>query len=258
MPFSFVYDGQPSEKWLAEWPRKYETEKLDAARTRHTFIWAEPKTGMEIRCTAVVYADYPAAEWTLYFKNAGKENTAILEDIRGIDVVFERRAEGEFVLHGNRGDWCTADSFEPFRKTLLPKAARWFTSHGGRPTNHAWPYYNLQMPGGGVFLAFGWPGQWTAGFIRDEGRGLRVLAGQETTHLSLPPGEQVRSPLIALLFWEGGDTVRAQNLWRRWMIAHNLPRTSDSRLPVTGSAASWSPKQVCSARGRVSSLTVPR
>jgi hypothetical protein len=31
-----------------------------------------------------------------------------------------------------------------------------------------------------------------------------------------------------MLFWQGGDTVRAQNLWRRWMIAHNLPRTADA------------------------------
>jgi hypothetical protein len=43
------------------------------------------------------------------------------------------------------------------------------------------------------------------------------------THFRLLPGEEVRTPLVALQFWQG-DWVVAQNVWRRWMIAHNLPR----------------------------------
>ena len=38
--------------------------------------------------------------------------------------------------------------------------------------------------------------------------GLRVEAGQELTHLSLKPGEEIRTPLIAMLFWRGTDVVR--------------------------------------------------
>jgi alpha-galactosidase len=80
------------------------------------------------------------------------------------------------------------------------------------------------MPGAGVILAIGWPGQWAASFARDGGRGLRVIAGQQLTHFRLKPGEEARTPLVAALFWRGADTVRAQNLWRRWFLAHNLPR----------------------------------
>ncbi len=80
-------------------------------------------------------------------------------------------------------------------------------------------------------LAVGWPGQWATTFVRDAERGLRITAGQELTHLVLQPGEQVRTPLIALLFWQGRDIVGAQNLWRRWMWAHNVPRTADGKLP---------------------------
>jgi alpha-galactosidase len=106
-----------------------------------------------------------------------------------------------------------------------------FASFGGRPTNHAWPYYNLQFPGGGVFVAIGWLGQWASSFVRDEAAGLRLVAGQELTHLVLKPGEEIRTPLTAMLFWQGTDLVNAQNLWRRWMLAHNLPRTADGKLP---------------------------
>ena len=48
----------------------------------------------------------------------------------------------------------------------------------------------------------------------------------------LKPGEEIRTPLIALLFWKGDDVVRAQNLWRRWFIAHNLARTHGQTQPA--------------------------
>ena len=49
------------------------------------------------------------------------------------------------------------------------------------------------------------------------------------THFKLLPGEEVRTPLVALLFWKG-DRSRSQNLWRRWMLAHNSPRPG-GKLP---------------------------
>ena len=58
---------------------------------------------------------------------------------------------------------------------------------------------------------------------------MNVIGGQELTHLKLLPGEEIRTPLIVLQFWQGG-WVRSQNIWRRWMIAHNLPRPG-GKLP---------------------------
>ena len=52
----------------------------------------------------------------------------------------------------------------------------------------AWPYYNLEMPGGGLVLAIGWPGQWAADFHCDEAGRLRIRAGQEATRFKLLPG----------------------------------------------------------------------
>ena len=86
------------------------------------------------------------------------------------------------------------------------------------------------MPGGGLLLAVGWPGQWATAFVRDGKNGLKIVAGQELTHLSLRPGEEIRTPLVALLFWEGSDVARSQNLWRRWVMAHNMPRRN-GKLP---------------------------
>jgi alpha-galactosidase len=35
-----------------------------------------------------------------------------------------------------------------------------------------------------------------------------------------------------MLFWKGADLARAQNLWRRWMLAHNVPQTAEGKPPT--------------------------
>ena len=75
-------------------------------------------------------------------------------------------------------------------------------------------------------MAVGWPGQWASSFTRDAATNLQVKAGQQLTQLYLNPGEQIRTPLIALFFWQGTNVVRAQNLWRHWYMAHEIPRVN--------------------------------
>jgi alpha-galactosidase len=230
-PFSFRYDGKRSADLLKRWPVKRSTKRLDDQRTRHTLVWRDPRTHLTVRCVAIAYGDFPVAEWTVYLKNDGSRDTPILEDIQALDARFERDGGSEFVLHHYRGDFCTADGYEPYDTTLEPRSCRSFAPFGGRPTNLAFPYYNLEMPGEGVIVVVGWPGQWASRFERDESNGLHIRAGQELTHLRLRPGEEIRTPLMALLFWKGNDRIRSQNLWRRWMMAHNMPRPG-GKLPA--------------------------
>ena len=53
--------------------KKAEAKKLNASRTQHLLVRTDPRTGLEVCCVAVQYADFPAIEWTVYFKNTGKE-----------------------------------------------------------------------------------------------------------------------------------------------------------------------------------------
>ncbi|MBN1126244.1 MAG: NPCBM/NEW2 domain-containing protein [Sedimentisphaerales bacterium] len=231
LPFAFLYDGEASDALLRTWPGRMETTRLDAKRIRYTRTWKHPNSNLEIRFVAVDYTDFPAIEWTLYFKNIGSGNTPIISNIQALDVSLERAAAGDFALHAWRGDTCSPVLYQPLTETLPPNTNRCFAPTDGRATNHAFPYYKVQMPGGGILLAVGWPGQWSSCFTTDNDRHLRIIAGQELTHLTLRPGEEIRTPLIAILFWKGEDTVRAQNLWRRWMWAYNVPRTKDGKLP---------------------------
>jgi alpha-galactosidase len=236
--FSFTYGGKPSAELLKEWEVKRAIRPLDDQRTQHTISYTDPKTGLALRCVAVEYRDYPTLEWTLYFKNTGQQDTPILADIRALDVTMRRGAQGEFLLHHNAGSQANSDDYRPLEMELRPGAAAHFAPGGGWASSGAWPYYNLEWPGGGLIIAVGWPGQWASNFSRDKQDGLHVTAGQETTHFKLLPDEEVRSPLIALQFWKGGDWIRAQNVWRRWLIAHNMPRPGGKLPPPLLAAGS--------------------
>jgi alpha-galactosidase len=222
--FSFTYGGQPSSDLLDTWQLKRTTRELDEHRTEHTLTYTDPKTGLLLRCVGVEYNDFPVVEWTLYFKNTGDKNTPMLQGIQALDVRMKKPEGDEFVLRGCKGDDCNPMSYEPYAEMLGPSAKKAFAAVRGRPTQITFPYYNLQMPGGGLIVVVGWPGQWASSFTRDAAKGLQITAGQELTHLYLKPGEEIRTPLMVLMFWKGSDTVRSQNLWRRWMMAHNTPK----------------------------------
>ena len=234
-PFSFTYGGQPSAALLPAWEKKVKTAKLDDRRTEHVVTWADPKSGLVVRCRAVEYGDFPTVEWTLHFKNTGANETPILAGIQALDVKLTRQPADEFVLHHHTGDNCSARSYEPHETRLDPKSRHGFAPAGGRPTNGAYPYFNIAYDGGGIIAVIGWPGQWAARFERDEAAALNVAAGQELTHFKLLAGEEVRTPLVVLQFWTG-DRVRSQNVWRRWMVAHNLPRPGGKLPPPFTSA----------------------
>lgn len=227
-PFSFVYGGTPSSDLLKDWSIAQNTRRLDADRTEHTLAYTDAATGLHVRCVLVAYEDFPTAEWTLYFKNTGSADTPIIEKIQALDVALSR-GEGEFVLHHNIGSPANGNDYGPLETPLGPGAAKRLAGAGGRPTNADWSYFNLEWGGQGLIIAVGWPGQWAAQLQRDGARGLHLQAGQELTHFVLHPGEEVRSPLIVLQFWKG-DWIRAQNIWRRWMMAHSMP-TPGGRLP---------------------------
>jgi alpha-galactosidase len=229
-PFSFRYGGRPSSDLLNAWNVDRSTRTVGSTHTEFVSTYTDPQTGLVLRSVAVAYSDFPAIEWTLYFKNTGSSQTPILENILALSTTLERTPEIEFRLHHSTGSPNSPTDYQPLETILGPKTEKQITARGGRPTDTDLCYFNIEWASRGLIIALGWPGQWAAQFRRDEGTRLLVEAGQELTHFRLLPGEEVRSPLVALLYWEG-DWVDGQNLWRRWMVAHNLPRPG-GKLPL--------------------------
>ncbi len=232
VPFSFVYDGRWSDEILPGWPMTESKERLDAARTRTTRFFTDPKTGLEVRAVAVEYAGFPSIiEGTVYFRNGGRTETPMLEEVRALDYRVEKPSGGAFRLHHVRGSQAKEDDFEPLETGLGPNELKRFASVGGRPTNGDMGYFNLEITAAsGLIIGIGWPGQWAAEFARDADNAVRITCGQELVRLSLRPGEEIRTPLVAIQSWKGGDWIGAQNAWRRWMVAHNMPHPGGKPL----------------------------
>lgn len=223
MTFSFTYGGRPSGDLIENWAVARAERKLDGNRIQRTDVYTDKTTGLMVRRESVEYTRWNTVEWTLYFKNTSKSDTPIIADIQALDARFEQPAKGEFTLHHHTGSPYTPTDFQPFSTRIPAKTELVISTSGGRSSNSNFPYFNIEWPGGGMIAVIGWPGQWAARFAREGSNAVRVRAGQEMTRFVLHPGEEVRTPLIVLQSWQG-DRIAAQNAWRRWMLAFNVPR----------------------------------
>jgi alpha-galactosidase len=236
-PFSFTFAGQSSSKLLPAWQIQRSQRRLDKERTEYSFNYTDPATALSVRGLAIAYDDFPSVEWTLYFKNNASSPSGILENIKPLDTEFERGSETSIALHHSKGSMDKATDFQPITDTLAPGDRQHFSSNGGRPTDGDMPYFNLAWLHRGIILALGWPGQWNLDIARERPQSVHVAGGQSLTHFRLNPGEEVRTPLAVVQFW-AGDWVDGQNVWRQWMIRHNVPRPGGKLPPPQVAAGS--------------------
>jgi alpha-galactosidase len=117
LPFSFVYAGKPSGELLKTWQRNAKSEDLDANRRRTNVEYFDPKTGLQVRCKAIEYHDFPTVEWTLYFKNTGAADTPILEKVLSLDTAWQRSGDREFLLHHAVGSPANRSDYGPVTRS---------------------------------------------------------------------------------------------------------------------------------------------
>jgi alpha-galactosidase len=240
VPFSFTYDGKPSAELLKTWECKRASRQLDAQRTEHSLTYTNPKTGLEVRCVAIAYADHPAVEWIVYFENKGTKDTPIIADVHALDttIAVEEQPK-ECVIHHARGTKVVMDDFGPVDDALAPGASlKIGSSEKSTSSVNALPFFNVDLARKGMVAAVGWSGPWSAAFTRSTPESVTVEAGMETTHLLLHPKEHIRTPRMLVLFWQG-DRLRGHNLWRRLILAHYSPRPGGKPLVAPLSDSSW-------------------
>jgi len=146
-PFSFKYGDSTSADFLKDCEIDDSSEELDEHRTRRTLTYTDPQTGLEMRCVAIEYSDFPVVEWTLYFKNTGTSDTPILSDIRALEIGLDFEAEenaDEVVLHHFAGGFAEASAYQPFQTVMGPGTSKRFSGAGGRPTNSDMSYFNIE------------------------------------------------------------------------------------------------------------------
>jgi alpha-galactosidase len=223
-PFAFSYDGRPSSKLLGKWASALET-RTTAEKTATTITYRDPETRLCVTAEYTVYSDYPAAEWVVRFKNEGPADTPPIADVLGCAVSFEDWPAGETVLYRALGSNAQRSDFAPVRDALPENVDVRFGPLAGRSSDTtALPFFNIASPESGIVAAVGWSGKWKASVRRAGPRSLRLDAGMEKTRFRLKPGEEVRSPSTALLFWKSQDRMAGHNLFRRFILAHHTPR----------------------------------
>ncbi|MHB0998367.1 MAG: NPCBM/NEW2 domain-containing protein, partial [Armatimonadota bacterium] len=234
-PFSFMLGDKSSDELLGHWKFRESRKHLDAQREQITQQYTDPITGMRLKCIAVKYNTFPTVEWTLYFKNTGKQDTPILSNIKPLDVRLAKSGPKPIKLHHFLGSLCVPNDYQPFETQMIPGDIKHINTDGGRPTNSNLPYFNIENNRGGVIAVVGWSGQWVADFECGKDGSLRITGGQETTRFKLHPGEEVRTPMAVIQHYKG-DWLRGQNIWRKWMIDLNIPKPDGKPIRPTASA----------------------
>ncbi len=65
-----------------------------------------------------------------------------------------------------------------------------------------------------------------------------MQAGMALTHLKLHPGEEIRTPRILTLFWQG-EPRRGNNLLRQFILAHHRPTAGGKPVQAPITNANW-------------------
>lgn len=223
-PFSFLYDGRPFAGLLPAWSSAANTVRKDD-RTLTTLSWTDPRTGLKVTAVFTVFDDFPAVEWVIRFKNEGSADTPVIEDVAACDAEVLAAGAGPVTLYRARGSSAERSDFAPLVETLAAGAEVRFGPSGGRSSDAAaLPFFNVAAPGRGVVAAIGWTGKWRAAVRKTPAGAATLRTGMERTRFRLRPGEEVRSPSIALLFWKADDRLAGHNLFRRFVLAHHAPR----------------------------------
>jgi alpha-galactosidase len=237
LPFSFVYGRESSGALLKAWPKKAETRHLDNVRTEHTVIWADAKTGLQVRVEALEFANSPVVEWTAYFKNDGKADAPMLEYVQALDISFPVAGEGIPTILYSKG--CgVMDTYALVSKSLNQLESFHISSESGGKTVETIPFFDVKTAGRGLIGALGWPGTWAINFSRATEATIAVSAGMESTHLSLRPGEEIRTPEILLLPWVGDD-IDAHNVLRKHILKYHTPQYDGKPVVLPVSHLGW-------------------
>ena len=103
----------------------------------------------------------------------------------------------------------------------------------GRSSSVSFPYFNVKTPEGGMVFAIGWTGSWKAEIIRPEQDCFRVSTGLKNLNTYLLPGEEIRTPLTAMIPWQGEDRMDGQE---HPQAVHHEASLSESRGLSCGAA----------------------
>lgn len=214
--YDFKLDGEPFSSHTKEWDYAVSGPVPDGRGGEAYTVTAKHRTnGLTLRIEGAFYEKHASLSYTVYIKNEGGADSPVItafDALTGIsDVLFENAS-----LYCSGGSHNAADDFTLYRAKNVKKPLV-FSGTAGRSSDEYMPYFNLCGDSVGVVLGVGWTGQWQASIsVKDGSASFGVR--QQTLEAYLTPGEEIRSPLVSLSFYEGGNPVKGFNAFRDWVL----------------------------------------
>lgn len=238
-PFSFVYDENHSKNFLGKW--KFSSAKpasAEAGVLAYSFTWADKRTQLQVVCDVKAYPEYNAVEWVLHFTNASDKDSPVLKAVKAIDLDFQYTDADEITLHYADGTHVSKADFHPRKKVLLAGETLSVSPESGRSSDNAFPFFNIESSTKqGAMVAIGWTGTWFADFERTADNSISLASGMKWLETYLHADEEIRTPSICLLFWNGDDRMVGHNMFRRFVINHQTHKINGepTKYPVSTS-----------------------
>lgn len=205
LPFSFNYGGTQYHGFDENFTIIRENGK----------ITAHHNDGLVVTIISDRKDEYAQYEWTVYFKNSSNSDSKILKDVFGADFTVKGANPELSYSIGDR----TFDTYScaQIETPLRPGTRISLFPVYGKSTGYQRPCYRLTYGENGLIIALGWHGRWKADFFSDDAdHSVRFRASQFEFCSYLKPGEEIRTPLISLIKYNGRDKYHAINMWRRW------------------------------------------
>jgi alpha-galactosidase len=239
-PFSFKYGGIDSKTFITRWQYNAEKQVSDEPHMeKYVFSYKDNKSGLLVKCFVTAYIDFPAVEWLLRFSNLSPANTPVIENANVINSTFSYNQKGTFLLHHSQGSNAQRTDFQPIDEILKIEEITTMKPSGGRSSdNTAFPFFNIEVPGQqGIMVAIGWSGKWKADVRQVDEKSVTLSSGMEKMHLTLNPLEEIRTPMICLLFWKGENRMAGHNQFRQFILAHHFRKINGrfAEYPLSGS-----------------------
>ena len=252
-PFSFVYDGVNSQQFIRKWQHSLQKQESAEGVVEYVATYQDRATGLKIECHIKGFQEFGAVEWVMNFTNTGSQNTPQITQVKTVDYSALSQKEGEFnVLHSLGSNHDSAD-FQPRMTTLSSEAPLSMSPVNGRSSDtSAFPFFNVITPDNkGIVVAIGWTGTWYADLTTPTVKSVNLAAGMKRMDLHLYPGESIRTPLVAMLFWQGDDYMAGNNTFRRFILAHHTRKPTKelgSYSPING-GLDWGDPAPCNEYG---------
>lgn len=171
----------------------------------------------------------------LNFKNLSDANSATIEQVKVVDLNLTSPGEGGFTVHYADGSHVSKADFHQRTKVLAPGDSLYMAPEGGRSSQNAFPFFNIEAPDGrGAMVAVGWSGTWFACGGRLEGRRYAELPGRKICPLISILRRRSAPRASALLFWQGENRFAGLTHFRRFILAHHTRKIDGKPGPLSG------------------------